>query len=171
MQGDVTSKKDLQRIVDAIKKSDGFINVLMANSGITGPTLGEMPKNPTISQYREHLFNNTSTEAFTHTYAVNLTGVFFSCVAFLELLDAGNKKGNVSQSSQVIATTSIGSFNRLPLAGFAYSSSKAGATHMMKMLATALVDFGIRSNVIAPGGTPSSPFSLHFSHFILFFLR
>ena len=90
-------------------------------------------------------------EDFTHTYHVNTSAVFFSIVAFLGLLDAGNKKGNVEQKSQVIATSSIGGFNRLPFAGYAYQSSKAAATHMMKIFATALVPHGIRSNIIAPG--------------------
>jgi NAD(P)-dependent dehydrogenase (short-subunit alcohol dehydrogenase family) len=66
-------------------------------------------------------------------------------------LDAGNKKGNVEQKSQVIATSSIGGFNRVPLAGFAYGTSKAAATHLMKQFATSLAPHDIRSNVIAPG--------------------
>jgi NAD(P)-dependent dehydrogenase (short-subunit alcohol dehydrogenase family) len=72
-------------------------------------------------------------------------------VAFLKLLDLGNKNGNVKQKSQVIAISSIGAFNRVPLAGFAYSASKAAVIHLMKQFATALVPWDIRSNVIAPG--------------------
>jgi len=77
--------------------------------------------------------------------------VFFSIVAFLELLDAGNRKGNVEQRSQVVATSSIGGYNRLPLAGFAYAASKSGTTFLMKQMATSFVPYNIRSNVIAPG--------------------
>lgn len=151
MQGDVTKKEDLDRIVDSITKSDGFINVLIANSGIGGPSLvDKMPPNPTLSQYREVLYNMDS-EEFTNTFRVNVGAAFFSIVAFLELLDAGNKKGNVEQRSQVITTSSIGGFIRRPLAGYAYAATKAGVTHMMKQFSTALVPYGIRSNVIAPG--------------------
>jgi NAD(P)-dependent dehydrogenase (short-subunit alcohol dehydrogenase family) len=82
---------------------------------------------------------------------VNLTSVFFSIAAFLELLDAGNKKGNVEQKSQIIATASGGAYNRIPLAGWAYAASKAGLVHMMKQCATMFVPYDIRSNVIAPG--------------------
>ena len=57
----------------------------------------------------------------------------------------------------MIAVSSIGAYNRVPLAGFAYSASKAGTTHMMKQLATAFVPFDIRSNVIAPGSTSPYP--------------
>ncbi|KAF2805452.1 NAD(P)-binding protein, partial [Mytilinidion resinicola] len=78
-----------------------------------------------------------------------------SIIAFLELLDAGNKKGNLVQKSQVIATSSIGAFNRVPLAGYAYGGSKAGVVHLMKQFATTLVAYDVRSNVIAPGYYPS----------------
>lgn len=151
MQGDVTKKEDLNRIVDSITKSDGFINVLIANSGVTGPTIfDKMPPSPTLSQFRDVLYN-MDTDEFTNTFRVNVGALFFSVAAFLELLDAGNKKGNVEQKSQVIVTSSIGGFNRHALAGYAYAASKAGATHMMKQLSTSLVPYGIRSNVIAPG--------------------
>jgi NAD(P)-dependent dehydrogenase (short-subunit alcohol dehydrogenase family) len=77
--------------------------------------------------------------------------VWYTIIAFLGLLDTGNKKGNVEQKSQVIATSSIGSFNRTVPGGFAYGQSKAATTHMMKQLATSLAPLGIRSNILAPG--------------------
>jgi NAD(P)-dependent dehydrogenase (short-subunit alcohol dehydrogenase family) len=154
LQGDVTSKLELSAIVNKITDEQGFINVLIANSGITGPMLDGMPKDPTISQFRDFLWETDSTK-FTDTFNVNVTSVFFSLVAFLELLDAGNKKGNVEQKSQIITVSSVAGFNRQPIAGYAYSSTKAGATHMMKNFATGLVPYDIRSNVIAPGSTLS----------------
>jgi NAD(P)-dependent dehydrogenase (short-subunit alcohol dehydrogenase family) len=71
-------------------------------------------------------------------------------IAFLELLDKGNKK-NGNQRSQVVATSSISGFNRNVPGGFAYGGSKAATTQMMKQFATVLSPYGIRSNVIAPG--------------------
>jgi NAD(P)-dependent dehydrogenase (short-subunit alcohol dehydrogenase family) len=154
LQGDVTNKDDIARIVETIKKKDGFINVLIANSGITGPQMLSMPPAPTVTQFQEFL-QNQDIDDFTNTFRVNVSGVYGVIIAFLELLDAGNKKGNVEQQSQIIATSSIGGFNRMPLAGYAYSASKAGVTHLMKQFATSLVPFDIRSNVIAPGFYPS----------------
>lgn len=150
MQGDVTNKADLERIVTSITLSEGYINVLIANSGISGPRVPEMPPNPSLSQYRDFLWK-TDIDEFTNTFNVNISAVFFCAIAFLDLLDEGNKKGNVQQKSQVITTSSIGGYNRLPFPGFAYAASKAGVTFMMKQLATAFVPYGIRSNVIAPG--------------------
>ena len=65
-------------------------------------------------------------------------------MAFLKLLDNGNKRGNVSQSSQVIVTSSIAGFNKVATGGFAYGQSKAAATHVMKHLAVALPQWNIR---------------------------
>ncbi|CAG8952024.1 hypothetical protein HYFRA_00000760 [Hymenoscyphus fraxineus] len=153
--GDVTKKEDLQSVVDKITAEDGFINVLIANSGITGPTLEGFNKGTTsISEIRE-FFWKTDNSAFLQTFGVNVAAVFFSIIAFLELLDAGNQKGNVEQKSQVIATSSIGGFNRLPLAGWAYGPSKAAVTHLMKQVGTFFAPHGIRSNIIAPGLYPS----------------
>lgn len=57
----------------------------------------------------------------------------------------------MQQKSQVIAISSIGGFHRVPFAWHAYGCSKAAVVHMMKQFATALVPYGIRSNIIAPG--------------------
>ncbi|KAM0335234.1 hypothetical protein ACHAQA_000277 [Verticillium albo-atrum] len=154
IQADVTSKQDLQRAVEELKTAHGFVNVVIANSGISGPLIDGLAANPNISEFREKLWS-ASSEEFTNTFAVNNTGVFHTVTAFLELLDEGNKRGNVQQRSQVIATASIAAFNRQPLAGYAYSSSKAGVVHLMKSFATGLVPYSIRSNVIAPGFYPS----------------
>lgn len=53
-------------------------------------------------------------------------------------------------SSQIVTTSSIGGFGR-DNAAFIYNASKAATTHMMKQLATYLIPWGIRSNVICPG--------------------
>ncbi|KAF2116322.1 short-chain dehydrogenase/reductase [Lophiotrema nucula] len=153
IQGDVTSKPSLQTIVNQIKEEKGYINVLIANSGITGPSLKDMPKNPDLTTYQEHLWT-WEPPSFTQTFEVNTTAVFFTITAFLGLLGEGNKQG-FKQTSQVVATSSIGGFNRLPLAGHAYGASKAAVTHMMKQFASTLVPYDIRANVLAPGFYPS----------------
>ncbi|KAK6225401.1 hypothetical protein QIS74_01448 [Colletotrichum tabaci] len=153
IQGDITQKSDLDRAVAEIKQAHGYVNVVIANSGISGPALKGLPPNPTIAQYRDFVFGWDQKD-FTETFAVNTTGVFFTVAAFLELLDEGNKRGNFKQRSQVIATSSIGAYNRQPM-GFAYGASKAAVVHMFKQLSTVLVPFNIRANVIAPGFYPS----------------
>lgn len=158
---DVTSKKALESAVSTIKSEVGYINVLITNSGILGPQPAQkITANSTIEDFQK-AWAETTFEEYTKTFELNATGVWFTFLAFLSLLDAGNKKGNVEQKSQVIATSSIGGFNRNTPGGFAYGQSKAAATHMMKQLATALAPFGIRSNIIAPGCKPSFNFLDH----------
>ncbi|KAJ5061058.1 hypothetical protein J3E72DRAFT_241179 [Bipolaris maydis] len=159
LSGDITSQDSLLGIAARIESEIGYVNLVIANAGIMGPRpLKAAPGNPlpTISEYRAHALQSPMQD-FTQTYAVNVTGVYYTALAFLTLLDAGNTKGNFCTGvrSQIIAVSSIGGFSRLSGASFAYNSSKAAVTHMMKMLATSLAPYRIRCNVLAPGIFPS----------------
>jgi NAD(P)-dependent dehydrogenase (short-subunit alcohol dehydrogenase family) len=159
LPGDVTSRESLVAIAEHVKSETGYVNLVVANAGMMGPRPLKTPPNeppPSISEYRAHALE-TPMEEFTQTYAVNATGVYYTTLAFLDLLDAGNAESNMGPDwrSQVIATSSIGGFSRLGGASFAYNSSKAAVTHMMKMLATSFVPYKIRCNVLAPGIFPS----------------
>lgn len=160
--GDVTSKEDLKSIASTIEKEVGYINVLIANSGVAGPQSPSITPETSLKDFQAALWEQRF-EDYTDTFAVNVSAVFFTVVAFLSLLDAGNAKGNVEQKSQVIATSSIAGFNRNVPGGYAYGQSKAATTSLMKQLATQLVPYGIRSNVIAPGRTSSVAYPMAFS--------
>ena len=155
LQGDVSSKDSLKSLADHIRQEIGYVNVLIANSGISGPQHSNVTRESSLEEFQSTLWN-TSFEEYTDTFAVNASSVFFSVLAFLPLLHAGNEKGNVEQKSQVIATSSVASFNRNAPGGFAYGQSKAAVTHMMKQLASNLVPYSIRANVIAPGRMSTS---------------
>lgn len=149
--GDVTSKEALSSIVSKIKSEVGYINVLIANSGILGPQpSSKITPETTLKDFQKSMWD-IGFEEYSNTFAVNASAVFYSVIAFLELLDEGNRRGNVEQKSQVIATSSIAGFNRKVTGGYAYGPSKAATTHIMKQLATGLVPYGIRANVLAPG--------------------
>jgi NAD(P)-dependent dehydrogenase (short-subunit alcohol dehydrogenase family) len=148
LASDVTSQESLLAAVKHIEKDAGYVDLVIANAGIMGPR--PLPTATTsIAQYRAHALS-TPMNDFSNVFAVNTTSVYYTSLAFLELLDAGHKH-SPNVRSQIIATSSIGGFSRLSGASFAYSSSKAAVTHMMKMMATAFVPFGIRCNVLAPG--------------------
>jgi NAD(P)-dependent dehydrogenase (short-subunit alcohol dehydrogenase family) len=159
LSGDVTSQESLLQIAEKVQAETGYINLLIANAGMMGPKPLKAPPNsppPSLADYRAHALQ-TPMEDFTQTYAVNTTAVYYTTLAFLSLLDAGNKQANMGPDwrSQIIATSSIAGFSRLPGASFAYNSSKAAVTHMMKMLATSFVPYKIRCNVLTPGIFPS----------------
>ena len=138
-----------------VKTESGFVNAVIANSGIAGPTIQELPNNATLDQFYEFLWK-VPAEDITNVFAVNTTAVLYTCIAFLPLLDAGNRNEKspghtLKIRSQFISTSSMAAFNRKATAGFAYGASKAGQTHLMKMLAYYLSPYLIRTNVIAPG--------------------
>lgn len=163
---DVTSKESLEIAVQFVTKTTGYINLVVANSGIAGPEIG-YKSNLTISELRSHLLS-TPTDGFTRTFQVNVTGAWFTMVAFLELLDAGNKHaisgqaesfgspaktGNKKPSiqSQVVFTSSLAAFSRGYWTSPSYGGSKAAITYLMKQASTNLAPYGIRANAIAPG--------------------
>lgn len=156
VQGDVTSKADLERIAGHIAQETGFLNLVIANSGIMGPNNRSLLPRPdgsvvSIEETQKALWDFPMEEV-TGTYHVNVTGVLYTTIAFLDLLDKGNQRGNLQQWSQVIVTSSIGSYHRSwTQAGLAYTTSKAAVTHMVKSLASHLIQHRIRVNGIAPG--------------------
>lgn len=81
-----------------------------------------------LSELRAHLLA-APTDAFTQTFNVNVTGAWFTMVAFLELLDAGNQLAISGQpgafgapatesnrkpsvQSQVVFTSSLAAYSR-----------------------------------------------------------
>ncbi|KAI1755455.1 hypothetical protein F4782DRAFT_405723 [Xylaria castorea] len=109
---DVGSKESLQAAVDVVAKEVGYVNLVIANSGVGGPEARYHP-DLTLSELRQRLFDDVSMDDFTRTMHVNVTGAFFTMLAFLELLDAGNKnalKGGfgapLTQGSEVPAIQS-----------------------------------------------------------------
>ncbi|KAK4179546.1 hypothetical protein QBC36DRAFT_298338 [Triangularia setosa] len=172
LQCDVTSEKSLQAVVDTITAQSGFINLLIANSGILGPVNGFDPS-LSLSELRSSMFNQKTMNGMTDCLNVNVTGAFFTIVAFLELLDKGNKhavsgKGTKvfgrpdksgsdvpSIQSQVIVTSSIAAYSRMSASKPAYAASKAAILHLTKQASSNLARFGIRANALAPGLFPS----------------
>ena len=137
MQGDVTSKADLQRIANEVKSRGGYINLLVANAGISGPAWNGIKQDASIIDIQSYLWQ-PSFEDMLSVYGANVLGVYFTTVAYLELLHLENQASNVFQTSQVITTSNISGFNRNVPHGFAYSCSKAAVTHLMKQMATFL---------------------------------
>ena len=164
IQCDVTSVSSLQAAVDTVTSQTGFINLLVANSGVPGPTAGYDPSKP-VSEIRKAIFTQETMDAMTQALHVNVSGAFYTMIAFLELLEAGNKnalkggfgkpdrEGSDVQSvqSQVIVTSSVAAFSRSPASRPAYASSKAGIMHLTKQASSSLARYGIRANALAPG--------------------
>lgn len=164
VQCDVTSQASLQAAVDRVAAEAGHVNLVVANSGVTGPLAGWNAALG-VGEARAQLFDQAVMDQMTQAMHVNATGAFFTMVAFLELLDAGNKaalQGGFGAplrpgsdvpaiQSQVIVTSSIAAFSRMPMSPPAYAASKAAVLHLTKHASSNLAKFGIRVNALAPG--------------------
>ena len=151
VQCDITSKSDLQKSAEKVQREVGYLNVLICNSGIGGPESTKLGPTSTLDDFIKINWEH-EVEDYVKTFEVNTAGYWYTSLAFMKLLHLGNEKKNVPQRSQVIATCSTLGFGRLaPTARFAYGQSKAASTHMMKQLATSLVPYSIRANILAPG--------------------
>ncbi|KAI1327771.1 short-chain dehydrogenase [Xylariaceae sp. FL0255] len=165
---DVTSKPSLQSAVDAVAADAGYINLLVANSGILGP-YQSYDASLSAAELRKRLFDDVDPDDFTDTLRVNITGAYLTIFAFLELLDKGNqnalsrdKKHGYGQplnegshvpriQSQVVVTASVGSYSRERATPPAYSAAKGGVLQMAKHAASGLAPYSIRVNILAPG--------------------
>jgi NAD(P)-dependent dehydrogenase (short-subunit alcohol dehydrogenase family) len=169
---DATSKVSLESIVSVVETDVGHLDLLVCNAGIGGPQVkAPVPGVTTLDEWRDSQMA-IDFEDFTNTFRVNGTSVWFTAMAFLKLLDEGNKRraGN-GPSSQVVVTSSIAAFNKAAPGGWyvgdrgtvyslqvsltslnrAYGASKAAATHIAKMLSVVLPTWGIRANCLCPG--------------------
>ncbi|KAH7160469.1 hypothetical protein B0J13DRAFT_617232 [Dactylonectria estremocensis] len=151
---DITSKESLLDATQKIQKRFSHVNLLIANAGVPGPYPPHIPDEASISDVVDAWWQ-TPFESFLSTYRVNDGGTFYTVLAFLKLLDAGNKQKNVEAPSQIITTASITAFNRQAPSGFSYATSKAAVVHMTKQLSTYLIPYSIRCNSIAPGLYPT----------------
>ena len=99
----------------------------------------------------------TDFDDFQATFSTNVTGVYFTSIAFLQLLYNGNQKflQKSGYSSQIVVTSSIAGYSKQIQSSVAYSASKAAATHLARNLSTYFVNLQIRVNVIVPGLYPS----------------
>ena len=160
---DVTDKASLQAAVDRITQEVGYINLLVNNSGTLGRRHNALPRPEpfqplpgnfvhngndadfkTLDGIREFLWKD-EVKDWDDTMRVNVSGIWFTSIAFLGLLGKGNEARNVQQKSQIVTVGSIGAFIRMLGTSFTYNPSKAAANHLAKMMATNFVQWGIRS--------------------------
>jgi NAD(P)-dependent dehydrogenase (short-subunit alcohol dehydrogenase family) len=140
---DVTSQDSLTSLVSEVKKRTGYLNLLVCNSGVSGPQVPYPSAETSLQEFREKLFS-VPMDQFNKTFSVNVTSVFYTAIAFLELLELGNRKANLNWQSQVLIISSIVGFNKKAPSGWAYGQSKAAATHVAKQLGVLLPQWGIR---------------------------
>ncbi|KAI1176525.1 hypothetical protein F4777DRAFT_546645 [Nemania sp. FL0916] len=170
---DVTDKASLDAAVSRIGQDVGFVNLLVNNAGTIGRRHNALTRPKpfdnlpgqfvhasngedlsTVEGIRNFLWQDEVSD-WDDVFRTNVSGIWFPSIAFLSLLNKGNEKGNVISKSQIVTVGSAGAFIRILGTSFSYNPSKAAANHLAKMMATNFMQWGIRSNVIAPGVFPS----------------
>lgn len=155
----MTDRESMQAVAETVRERHGYINLLVNNAGLAKNFLPKLPGpgEVDIKKYQEMLWNAGTPQDFSDAFDVNVSAVWYNAVCFLDLLDAGNKRGNTpGVTSQILTVASGGAFRKDDkVFSVSYTLSKSAATHLGKMLAHFLKDWQIRSNVIAPGIFPS----------------
>lgn len=128
LPADVSDEASVLALRDRVERELGEVDVLVNNSGIAGPTapLWEQPL-----------------AAWEETLAVNLTGVFLMCKAFLPAMIVRGR------GSVVIVGSMTG---KRPLPGRTpYAASKTALVGLLRTLCWDLGESGVRANLISPG--------------------
>jgi meso-butanediol dehydrogenase / (S,S)-butanediol dehydrogenase / diacetyl reductase len=124
---DVTSRKDLEAMVEQTRAELGRIDILVNNAGI----------------YRAAATLDVTEEHWDAVMNINARAVFFATQAVLPTMIAQKRGAIVSLASMA---GKIGSRTNLP-----YNASKAVVISMTKSLALAHAADGIRVNCVCPG--------------------
>ncbi|KAF2804765.1 NAD(P)-binding protein [Mytilinidion resinicola] len=178
---DITSPDSIKAAVAKVETTDGFVDVLVNSAGVIGPKHSDFYEQDSVEGLRDVMLRDWN--LWETTMATNTSSVIGVSAAFLPLLEAANRRrgweagkltrartqtlpekegdpqAKVDEDDQrlahIITIASVGSFMRKLTAGLAYNASKAAAAHLGKMMATMFAEWGIRSNVVAPGPYPS----------------
>ena len=128
VKGDVSQKKEVEKMIEQIHQKLGMIDILVNNAGI-----GDLYYSSALSIVEE---------TWDKILAVNLRGTFLVSQAVLP--DMINKKWgriiNISSTSGITGGTS----------GAHYAAAKGGVIALSKALSQEFAPYGITVNVVAP---------------------
>jgi NAD(P)-dependent dehydrogenase (short-subunit alcohol dehydrogenase family) len=125
VQGDVTSRADLDRLVATTTKAFGNIDIVYANAG--------------VAEFVP--FADVDDSHFDRVFAINVKGAFQTVQAALPALNDG---------ASIILTTSGANQKGIPNASV-YSATKAALRSFARGLSADLISRGIRVNAVSPG--------------------
>jgi len=130
LTADVTKNEDLNRLVQWIDQTWGWLDVLVNNAGVLGVMVP-------LKDYPEAVWDEV--------VRVNLTGAFLTTQTLLPLMiKAGG--GSIINLSSTVGRKARANWG-------AYAISKFGLEGLTQALADELKPYGIRVNSVNPGGT------------------
>ncbi|AGL00673.1 3-oxoacyl-ACP reductase FabG [Desulfoscipio gibsoniae] len=128
VEGNVTSKSDVEQMVENTLKEYKRIDILINNAGIN----------------KDALTKKMTEEQWDSVIDVNLKGTFLCCQAVFGPMSE-QKYGKINNTASIGAYGNIGQAN--------YAASKAGVVGMSWALALEYARYNINVNVVAPGAT------------------
>ena len=142
---DVTDHGGLDRVIDEAAELYGRLDVAFANAGID-PGVGFVGawaggERPRVD---EGALERYTDERWSRVIDINLNGIFATA-------RAAARHMRPRRFGRIVVTTSLAATKNEPAIGAAYMAAKAGARHLMHMLALELAAYGITANAIAPG--------------------
>jgi NAD(P)-dependent dehydrogenase (short-subunit alcohol dehydrogenase family) len=130
---DVSDESQTQAAYDQIETALGPVDTVIANAGMARD-VGRATDNPV--------------EDFAATFDVNMKGVFLTArEGAKRMMENGSRE---SERGRILIISSITAFDVAPGMAF-YASSKAGVSHMGRILAHDWARMGVNVNMIAPG--------------------
>ena len=130
LKTDVTSEKDTAEMAKKTVDRFGRIDILVNNAGVVGGENFMIPP------------EQLAAKDWNRILAVNVTGLFLGCKAVIPYM---RKQGK----GKIVNIASTAGLNGLPLF-LHYSASKGSVITMTRGLATALGEFNINVNAVAP---------------------
>ena len=156
LQGDVTKKDDVARLVKEVESREPCLCILVNNAGISSETV--QPESSSATEMKQNLFDTskTTTQDWLATYETDVVSLYFTTAAFLPLLQRSSER-HPHWSGTVVNITSISGLIKTAQHHFAYNAAKGAAQHLTRMLASEIASAGhkVRVNALAPGVFPS----------------
>jgi 3-oxoacyl-[acyl-carrier protein] reductase len=126
-RGDVSSREEVEALVEGVSEAFGRIDILVNNAGVT----------------RDNLMMRMKEEEFDEVLQTNLKGTYLCTRAVLRPMIRARWGRIVNVSSVVGLVGNAGQAN--------YAASKAGIIGLTKSVAREVAQRGITANVVAPG--------------------
>lgn len=156
---DITSKADIEKLVEQVEKKEGRVDILVGNAGGPGPThfgadtsfpdhsmepgKGLQPKS--AKDYKEEVLKNQDFKDWDDLFRLNVSQHMFLAVAFLPLLDLGSQRGlaqpeGKKYTSTFITTGSISGTVKQGQMHYAYNASKVSRSLLFSIVALSKAD-------------------------------
>ncbi|KAH6628793.1 hypothetical protein F5144DRAFT_494517 [Chaetomium tenue] len=156
LQGDVTKKDEVARLVKEVESREPCLCILVNNAGISSETV--LPESESATEMKQNLFDTSksTTQDWLATYETDVVSLYFTTAAFLPLLQKSSER-HPHWSGTVVNITSISGLIKTAQHHFAYNAAKGAAQHLTRMLAAEVAAAGhkVRINALAPGVFPS----------------